>query len=228
MGIGSALLLARTLHSQLLTGVSAGIGNIAVIDDGDAALSSGGGTSTVTFSAQTSTGPTSVICITWYKATTATTLSSITWNGSAMSILEQINRDAGSDTMGAAIAIIDGAQSGDVVATFAASVSESEITKLSLTNVQSLTAVDTDEEGAAAGGSDLAALTSPGLGGVRIAAFANLGSAVAVTWSNATEVSDLDAGTYRHSVAYDLGDDATTIVATGGSNDEVHVGVSLR
>ncbi len=206
--------------------------DITVTDDGDAQSSSGAGTNTLTWTSQTSTGPHSVVLISWHKATTATTLSSITWSGVAMTILEQIAYDPGNDPIHGAIAIIAGAQSGSIVATFAATITDAEITKLSLLNLNSMTAVDTDEESAAAGGSDLDSLASPGVGGIRLALLTNLGAATGVTWSNATEVSDLQvtsgAESWRHSAAYDLGDDATAIAGNGGSNDECHVGVSLR
>lgn len=208
------------------------VGDIAVTDDGDAQSSSGAGTATLTFNSQTSTGPHSVIGITWHKATTTTTLSSATWGGSSMSILEQIAYDPGNDCIHCAICIIAGAQTGNIVLNFAATITDAEITKLSLSNLQSMTAVDTDEESASAGGSDLDSLTTPGTGGVRLAVLMNLGSATAVTWSNASEVSDLSvtsgAESWRHSMAYDLGDDSGAIAGNGGSNDEAHVGVSLR
>ena len=204
------------------------LGAVTLVDDGDAAPSSGTGTATHTYNSQTSTGPVSVIAITWDDGG-GRTLDSITWNGVAMTIMVQANVSGGSTAIpGAALCIINGAQSGSVVATFDASCDDSEITKISLSNLQSLTPIDTDSESSTSGGSNLDSLASPGTDGIRLTAYAEDNPTASVSWTNATEVSDINGGSWRHSVAYDLGDDATTIEANGGGDDEVHVGVSLR
>lgn len=201
------------------------IGDIALIDDGDAAPSSGTGGTAHTYSSQTSTGPTSVLAITWVGDGALRTLSSATWNGNAMSILVQ--RSTGSNWDRAAFVAISGAQSGAIVLNFSGNVSDSHITKISLTNVQSLTPLDTDSAEGEDAALSLASLSSPGEGGIRLAAIAGAADTVDTTWTNATEIADLDAGVERHSVAYDLGDDGTTISA---DNDgfQTLVGVSIR
>ena len=201
----------------------AGVADITIVDDGDAAPSSGTGTATHTYNSQTSTGPSSVVALTWFKSGANTTLSSITWGGVSMSILVQSGTvNASGDNVGAAICIIAGAQSGNIIATFSGSTGDSEITKVSLDNLQNLTAVDTD-----AAANDLSALLSPGAGGIRIGASANNAQSTAVSWTNAIEIADLSIGSSRHSAAYDLGDDGGTISCTGSPRVRT-VGVSLR
>lgn len=201
---------------------------VTVIDDGDVASEEAGGTTdTHTFSSETSTGPDTILCATWIGGFAgAVTLTSATWNGSPMTILVQANEATAS--LGAAICYISGAQSGDIVLTFSNVATDSAITKLSLVGLSSSTAIDTDSESSAAGGADLDSLSSPGSGGVRIATFANATSGTGVTWTNATEVADTSAGSYRHSAGYDSGADATAITADGAAAGEVIVGVSLR
>lgn len=198
----------------------------APVDDGDATNSSG--LASHTYAAQTSTGPVTVLGITWGDGSSRT-LNSATWNGDAVSILVQQVVAMGAGFGNAAICIIGGgARSGNLVLNFSGTVLDSEITKLSVSNLISIMAIDTDDETSAGGGADLDSLLSPGIGGIRIGVFANDADTTGVTWTNATEVSDIEVTNHRHSVAYDLGDNATTITADGGAVGEVIVGVSLR
>ena len=128
----------------------------------------------------------------------------------------------------AAIAHISGAQSGDLVLTFSGVLTFPAITVMSLTNVRSLTPLDTDSATTADGTASLASLASPGAGGIRIAVLTNDLDTTAITWTNGTEIADFDAGDHRHSVAYDLGNDAVAISVAGGADDDALVGVSIR
>jgi hypothetical protein len=207
------------------------VGTVSVTDDGDHLSPSGLGTAIHTIAAATSTGPYTVVLITWSDAA-AQTLSSLTWNGNAMTILVQDTE--ATDSIGAAIAIISGAQSGSIVATFSGAVDASGLTVVSLNNLSSTTPIDTDSDTDGGGAASLAALDSPGADGVRLCAYANGQSPNAITWTNATELADsavLGSGyNYRHSAGYDAGADATAITANSsvGTNPEAIVGVSLR
>lgn len=200
--------------------------DITVTDDGDASSVLGTPNPTHTISSQTSTGPVSVLCISREEGA-AGTLSTVTWGGNSMTILVQAVIVG--QRNGAAIAIINGAQSGSIVLTFTANVKEVGITKLSLTGVQSLTPVDTDTATTTTGTNPISlnSLNSPGVGGVRIAV-ASHSATGAETWTNATEASDVTVGAHQHLVAYDLGDDGTTISVSTGGTDTAMVGVSLR
>lgn len=200
-----------------------GGGPVSLIDDGDSiAESSGGSTSTHTHSSEVTTGPVSVIAIQWFD-TVDRTLSSITWNSATVDILVQAHRAEA----GVAIGIINGAQTGDVVLSFNGAVARSSFTKISLVNLQSLTPIDTDSSTHATGDASLAALSSPGEGGIRIASYTNTNDNP-ISWTNATEIADYDNGPNAASVAYDLGDDGTTITADIGATPEAICGVSLR
>jgi hypothetical protein len=216
--------------SVLLTLPIGWTGDIEVTDHGDSAPDSGGGTATHTYNTKTSTGPVSLVLITWRKSsTTNTSLTGITWNGVAMSILVQVQGDdTVSETVGAGVCLIAGAQSGNIVASFNQTC-DSEITIVSLANVRTLTPSDTDFAGAA-GGASLSALASPSAGGIRIVAVAGFTDTSGYTWTPAdvVELSDIDAGTWRHACAYQIGDDATAFeAATGGAGTNM-AGASLR
>lgn len=219
------------LHVSQLTGFGAGalVRDITVVNDGDAAPSSGLGTATHTYNAKTSTGPFTLVCITWREANTSRTLNGVTWNGVAMTSLVNVRGAiGGGDEAGCAIFAIAGAQSGNIVITFDAGAADSQITILSLANVVSLTPVSTDSEQGSGTATDLDSLLSPGVGGIRIAVLNAAGDTSAITWAVGTEVSDLDAGVWRHSAAYHLGDHADAIGFTGGTGVTLMAGVSLR
>ncbi len=209
--------------------LSAGAGGFAVVptDDGDFAPTSGTSSSAHTFASMTSTGPASVVLIMW-NALSVRTISTITFDGNSMTELHEAGRSTGL-LNGCAIYIINGAQSGDIVATFSGAAGDSHITIVSLANLRSLTAIDVDDAGASSGtGTAMTALTNPGGRGIVLAVYANDGSATAVTWTNATEIADLDMGLGRHSASWVLGDPAGNLIADGANNDHQLVGVSLR
>lgn len=222
----------REMLSRARRRAAGAIADITVADDGDFAVSSGANTTALTFNSVITTKGTSFALITWKDASTLT-LSSATWGGNACSILVQ--QSSGSSTrIGCAIIAISGAQTGNLVLNFSAACDDAEVTAISADNVQSLTPVDTDatfQEFGSATSVDLDALTAPGVGGVRLAVEAHFSSGTAITWTNATEVSDLATGTYRHSAAYDLGNNGTTIstsVSTNSGFTRVICGVSIR
>jgi hypothetical protein len=204
---------------------------VGFIDDGDAAPSSGTGTTAHTYNSITSTGPVSVVLISWVDTTT-NALSTITFDGNSMTILEQWSEAGGTDRVGGAICIIDGAQSGNIVATFDANTNDSEISVVSLTGLLSLSAIDTDRKRGSGSSLTLDALTNPGGKGIILAIYSNSEAATAVTWTNTNSsagFSNLDTGaSYRHSCDYVLGNPAADIVAAGSLGRQVLVGVSLR
>jgi hypothetical protein len=215
------------LRANQLVGFGVGGSDITVIPETDfGAPSSGDGTDTHTFTSPSLSGPEKYFLVTWRRAVGATTLDSATWGGAAVTILVQGGFDAGGETVGAAIGYCANA-SGNIVLNFSLG-ANSYMSLASLSGaVTPGTAVDTDSE-SANGTADLDSLTTPGDGGARLAVYANQTDTTAVTWTNATEFSDADAGTWRHSAAYDLGDDGTAIAADGAAAGEVIVGVSIR
>ena len=83
--------------------------------------------------------------------------------------------------------------------------------------------------GAATGtGTVMTNLLVPGMGGIRIAVYANDTPTTAVTWANAVEQSDVDAGNHRHSVAWVLQNSDDDIDADGASDDHQLIGIALR
>ncbi len=209
-----------------------GGGGLPVVptDDGDNAPSSGEGGSAHTYGSLTSTGPVSVLLITFGNAAGGNpTLDTVTFDGDSMTELHEATRTTGEDT-GCAIYIIDGAKSGDVVATWSGTMAASHLTIVSLDHLRDLTAIDVDDAGAASGtGTAMTALVGPGNNGIVLAVYANdTDFAGDVTWTNATEISDLDAGTHQHSAAWVIGNPAGDIIADGGNNDHQIIGVSLR
>jgi len=206
-------------------GAIGGAPAITVIDDGD--YSQSGSSDPFTFTA-TSTGPVTVVVVTYSNASfSARTISGVTFDGNAMDELVQHNSTV-TQTVGSGIYIIDGAQSGTVSVNMSGTTNDGHITVLSLENLQSTTAVDTDEDYHATSTTTLSALTNPGSGGVVIVGYSNGEDTSAITFTNATELDDLDAGTMRHGVAYVLGNPAGNISADGGTNDGVLVAASLR
>lgn len=212
-----------------LNSIMAGIGlaPITITDHGDATPDSGvPGTATHTYNSLSTTGPVSAVMITW-QAAASRTLDSVTWGGNAVTLL--VNSRDPTGIAGAAIGIRSGSQSGNLVLNFSGTVTRSAVTRVSLANLSSLTAVDTDSESDAGGGSNLDSLTSPGVGGIRLAAYYNGDAGTSISWTNATEIADMAVNSiYAHSAAYDLGDDGGTIDADGGVDADCIVGVSLR
>jgi hypothetical protein len=185
--------------------------------------------SSQTFTDKSSAGPFTVLILSWQSTTTARTLSSATWGGNAVTIHVQTNIDGGSTCVGVAILSINGAQaSGDIVCNFNNTVNLAFITVVSLSNVANQTPIDTDSGTSATGAADLDSLASPLAGGIRIAGYANVANGTATTWTNATDISDVDVTVLRHASGYDTGDDATAIQANAAADDEAIVGVSWR
>lgn len=215
------------LQVNNLIGFGGGGLAVSYVDNGGAPPNSGTGTDTHTFNSKTTTGNASVVVISWADAS-SNTLSSMTFNGNSMNILVQANR-ATDNNVGAAICIISGAQSGDVVATFSSAVDGSAATFISLFNPRSIVAVDTDTAGAATGtGSALAALIGGAFGSITIAGYTNDTSGTSVTWTNATEITDNALTSGRHSVGVTLGQPAGDLIADGANDDHQTVGVVLR
>lgn len=207
---------------------------ISITDDGDAALSSGTSSTQHTYSSLSSSGPASYVLLTWHDGNSRT-LTSATWGGNSCTILFQdVNPTGDAGELGAALLYISGAQSGDLVLNWSNVVFTSNVTVVSLNGVNNPGApVDTDserEDSVGSSGVDLDSLSSPGAGGIRLAVFVSNPNS-SITWSNAVELSNITAsGFYRHTAAYDLGDDGTTIVpsASGDASKKTVVGVSLR
>lgn len=189
---------------------------------------SGAGTTQHTHNSVTAAGPVSVLFVTHRDAGNVDQVSA-TWDGQAMTqLVHRRNSVEAGPFCSCAIYIIDGAMSGNVVINYAETVDQSAVTAASLRNLESLTAIDTDGENTASGNAKLDALLTPGDGGIRLALFANATAATAATWTNATELTDFASGNHRHSVAYALGDSASTITPDSAGGIEVVVGVSLR
>lgn len=211
---------------------SGAVADIEITDDGDFALSSGGTTATHTFNSVVTSRADSFALITWNDDQTIT-LDTATWGGNACSILVQATTTAAT-RRGCAIIHRAGTQTGNIVLTFSAACTSSHVTAVSLDNLQSSTPVDTDSDVRASGdatSNDLDALAAPGVGGIRLAVQSNSSDTTALTWTNATEVSDLDAGSNRHTAAYDLGNNSSTINTSQSSNSfaiRAICGVSMR
>lgn len=205
------------------------VADITITDHGDFGSTTGSATPS-TGSVPASSGPDSVAFITWETSNDGVTLNSATWNGNAVTILHQEHTNLGATEVGAAICIISGAQSGTFAATFSDTLSTWGVTSASLGNLSSHTAVDTDQNTGSGTDISLTGLASPGTGGIRLVAFANVTqSSSTVTWTGATEIADSTPGlNYRHSVAYDIGASGATITADSAANTQVIVGVSLR
>lgn len=221
-------------HGALIPGsrsVGAQIGAfVTQVDDGDFAPTSGAATSSHTWSSLSSTGPTTVIIVTWRSNLSPRTLNSATFDGINLIIAVQDNQPTAFDSIGSAILIVSGTfSSKSLVLNWSGTMSDSHITVLSLANLISLTPKSTDFNHAPTGNGDpLIALNDAGAKGITIAGFGNRGSTSAISWANAVERSDLDAGAFRHSCATQLGLLAGDIDATGSSNDHAIVGASFR
>lgn len=195
--------------------------DITITDDGDN-TNPGAGTAQ-TWVGRTSTGPATLVA--FFAATGASvSATSATWGANPGAILHQEGR------AGYVIGWIyfAGAQSGDLTINFSISVN-CWITVASLDNLVSGTPVDTDEDDLNSVTSiTLDNLASPGVGGIRLAVAWHEHPTTAASWTNATGIASVDVGSMHYSVAYDLGDDATTITASFPSSNAMICGVSLR
>lgn len=207
---------------------AAGRNPITIVDDGDTGTPSSG--TTHTYTSKTSTGPSTIVVAYCRRDASGVNVSSITFNGNSCTILAQ-HTSAGSAGVNVAIAAVAGAQSGSVVVTYDQDVGDrAGITILSLANVQNLlTPVDTDTDNGTDGAASLAALSSPGAGGIRIAA-SSIDNSHTSTWSGVTaELADFVQGSTGMSCAYHLADSGATITDTySASSEHAVVGVSIR
>ena len=175
----------------------------------------------------------SVIAITWDNVGAVRTVTGVTFDGNTMTELHEAGRATGLN-VGCAIYLITGSQSGDIVVTFDGTVDNSQITVVALEDEISGTPVDVGDAGAATGtGTSMTNLLTPGMGGVRIAVYANDDPTTAVTWTNAVEFTDVAVGpvsapSHRHSVAYVLQNSDDDINADGASDDHQLIGIALR
>jgi hypothetical protein len=201
---------------------------IDILDDGDAAPSSGTGGSTHTYNSLTSTGPSTFALISY---TDNASINSASWGVNSGSILVQV----GVEDAGTAIVYWDGAQTGNLVISFADDISDSHVTIVSLTNLRSGTAVDTSSKAKSSGSVDMkegeaTALTTPGVGGIRLAVYTTeKDSTEGSSWTGATGLSDVDAGGHQHAAGYDKGDNGATIsFGNNDANAKAIAGVSMR
>lgn len=200
---------------------------IEYTDHGDSAPDSGTTTDTHTFNSKSVTRSSRAYVLLTYRVGgtgSNRVVSSATWGGNSMTIEVQANSDSGAEVVGVAIlSIAAGDASGNVVVTFDGTANDSEITIVSTDNEVTGT-VDTDTADSATTAT-LNALTAPPSGGARFAVANSPGDTSGMTWGNATEISDLDAGAYRHSAAADVSTNTSDITV---ASDQVAVGISVR
>jgi hypothetical protein len=206
---------------------------IAITDDFTGGPSSGAGTSAHTYSSKTST-QSSVLVLLSYQDSGSDTVSSVTWNGVSGTILVQNVSTVDTNRQGVAIVgWTGGTLSGNIVVNFSASVTNSYVTIASLSNLVSLTPITTGSVAYASGVSTAASLTltTPGIGGIRVYLwnrFNNTAGAL-TTWTGATELSDVDVGSWTHSTAYSLGNNSGSVNPNNNTtNGRALAGVSLR
>jgi hypothetical protein len=188
---------------------------------------SGDANSVHTWTGLTTSGPHTVLIVGYWEGNN---IVSWTWGGASITTLHVVGPQ--SDRR-AAIGIIEGSRSGNIVLTMQIDADAAGLTLLRLENLQSMSALDTAQAGGNATTLTLSGLSAPE-GGVRIAGYINGDDVRPITWTGATEVSDFavnsDNQDHRHSTAYDLGENDSNIVATksGSSDPSVLLGVSLR
>lgn len=212
---------------------SAALADIVVTDEGDHAPTSGAGGSSHTIASLSAAGPFVVVAVTATDNEGDFAFTGATWNGVAGTLVVQSpDADDSTDWIVCALFAWRGAQSGNLVIDFNDNVDASYVTVLSLSNVLSDTPLDTgsDDNESNEGGSglDCSGLSTFADGCATIVVYANNADGSSVTWTNATEVSDIDGGRHRHSVAYALDTPAGTINANGGSDRSVIAGAVFR
>ena len=209
---------------MIVGSVRAPVGAIPVpTDDGDAAPSSGGGTAEHTYSALTSTGPYTVGVVTW-DGGAGTALVSALWNDEAVTV----HSFPESSGMGVAFVLASGARSGDLVLTFDGATTDSEISVLSLNNVISFTLLDSAQVGSGETPVVLTGVGSPGVKGIRVFGATNATAGTAMSSGDATEFADVNAGSWRHWAAYDLGDDDGNVSVSGADVAMNSAGIAFR
>lgn len=214
------------LRVNNLIGFGGGVLPVELIDDGDDIAPDTNSGGVLTFNSKTSTGPDTLILYSWTNTGATRTLSTMTFNGNSMDILKQDVISSG-ERPGAAIAIISGAQSGNVVATMSGTTVIGSITIVSAVNLRSLLASSTDSNTGTGADITLTSLASAGNKGASIAVFVNNSGIISTTWTNATEIADFGNSQNRHSVAWVIGSLTGNIKADGATDDQSIVGVSL-
>lgn len=203
---------------------------VTVTDEGDSAPDSGTSSAQHTYNSKTVNGASrGYVLLSYYSGVGSTRyVTSATWGGTSMTIERQTVTNGGSgpgaQTWGVAILSIDAASaSGDVVINFSGIINDSEITIASTDDEY----IGTSDTGAAVstGTAVLSNLNAPPNGGARLAVAVHVNDPTGMTWTNATELSDLDAGSFQHSAAYD--EDSNTSDITVAS-DVAAVGISVR
>lgn len=191
------------------------------------------GTTTHSYGARTSAGPHTILFLGFQDNATETVVSA-DWGGVAGEILVQVTANVDTTEQGVAIIYFPGAMSGTLTITFSNAVSDSHAVAASIVNLISSTPVDTDTHFVGAGNSTpcvLDGLTTPGEGGIRLAAWARYTTNTpTATWTNATEVVGvMDAGSFEFACAYSLEDSSSTIsTSTSTANGRSICGASLR
>lgn len=224
------------LNVQQLIGFGAGGSAvpISVVDDGDSRPtdSGSGGNSPYNFGSLTSAGPHVVAAFWVYGSGTTINITAASWNGNAGSLLASIARSSGTAKLSAALFGWAGGQSGDLILTYSSQAGAGvACTRLSLTNLLSLTAIDTDSGQGSAGSSSASALATPGVGGIRILIGGNRTNS-GYSFDRGVEFTDTAAGGptagRRAAGMYEIGDTGAAIGMTHGNDDYVFCGVSLR
>lgn len=186
------------------------------------------------FASQTSTGPHTFVCVADSLTEHADTTSelSVTFGGNSMSQI--VGGFAGTASPARATCVtmwyVSGAQSGSLNLSWTVSRARRIAGFIvSLDNLQSATALDTDTHADSGSSISLANLNTPGAGGIRLV-FAGDNQFRTHTYSNATKLGEASTeSSMRTSGGYDIGDDGSAIgVTLDGTALFVGVGASFR
>jgi len=213
---------------------SAVAANPVSYSDDDAQAGTAANPSTATITADTKTDAI-IICLANFTSATTFNITSGTLDGNAMTLLHTAyygTSGSPDDIMSVGIFAIRGnATAKTVSVSFDDTPNGVYFLALTVDDLQSLTPLDTDDNGGTSGtSSPLSNLTVYDTDGITICAFGNVAQLAAVTWTNATEIRDANTGQgFRGAGSVDLGHDpAGTVDAAGASNDHCLVGVTLR
>jgi hypothetical protein len=159
------------------------------------------------------------------------TIDSATLDGNSMTKLVSTVGGAAFDWIAAAIFIIDGAVTAKTLSvSLSATPVDIVFGVISLSNIQSEAARDTDVEGGTGAAAALTNLTTWVADGITVACGGNGVAATAYTWTNLTELRDNNTGRgMRGSYGADLDHDPNgTVKGEGASSNHATVGVTLR
>jgi hypothetical protein len=201
-------------------------------DDGDDSKLDVSGSSTHNYGANTATGPYVIVGLTWHRSGEGDRpdLTSLTWNGVAGTILVQLRdtETSGTDvSLGAALVMFVGSQSGDLVAVFDEHTHDSALSKMSLAGLRSTAAVGSDSDGRD-GGFDLS-YTSAGDDGITVYLVVENSTTSPNKPSGYTEIARLDIdATYSYSMGYKLGASTSISTSLAGTSPGAMVAVTLR